>query len=50
MTVHKMFAADTRYKWAKKLPEVGTYVQIRATTHARDGSAPGIGAVFPGEF
>jgi hypothetical protein len=25
MTVYKILAADTRYKGAKKLPEVGTY-------------------------
>jgi hypothetical protein len=47
MTVHKIFAADTRCKGAKKnCPNCGRIVQIRATAHARDSS----GAVFPGEF
>jgi hypothetical protein len=50
MTVHKILAADTRYKGAKQLPYLGRTVQIRATAHARDGSAPGSGAVFPSEF
>jgi hypothetical protein len=45
MTVHKILAANTRYKGAKKLPELGRTVKIRATAHARDGSAPSSGAV-----
>jgi hypothetical protein len=50
MVAHKILAADTWCKDAKKLPKVETQVQIRATAHARDGSAPSSGAVFPGAF
>jgi hypothetical protein len=50
MTAHKILAADTRYKGAKKLRKLGRTVQSRATAHARDGSAPGSGAALYGEF
>jgi hypothetical protein len=50
MTVHKILAADMRCKGVKKLLKLGRTVQIRATAHARDGSTPSSGTVFPGEF
>jgi hypothetical protein len=40
MNVHKILAADTRRKGAKKVPKLERTVQIRATAHARDGCAP----------
>jgi hypothetical protein len=50
MTVHKILAADMLRKGVKKLPKFGSKVQIRATAHARDGSAPSSAAVFSGAY
>jgi hypothetical protein len=51
MILHKILAADTRRKGVKKnCPNLERTVQIRATAHARDGSATRSGVVFPGAF
>jgi hypothetical protein len=47
MIAHKISAADTLCKCAKKLSNLEYTVRIRATAHARDGSSHSGGAVFP---
>jgi hypothetical protein len=50
MTVHKISAANTLCKGAKKLLKLECTIQIHATTHAHDGSTLSSGKVFPRVF